>query len=216
MHPASDDGDGGCLPPLNSPNLLKLGSSLTDKNTFLRSYIRSQEAHLASYALEGKSGAPSTDIGTSKKTRTVLRDFEIESGFGTPVLKHRTISRPTEPTQPVKKSTLEDDSEKVSVAPDRVRHGDDSQQDKPAAERRVRLKERAVDPNIGRKAKQPQEPLSKTRNDEGQARRGTEKDKCGRVETSKRKRRDSGSDDEHRDRTRGNLPSMLRSNPCVL
>lgn len=209
MHPVSADvDDGGCLPPLNSPNLLKLGSSITDKNTFLRSYIRSQEAHLASYAVEGKSGAPPTDIGTPKKTRTVLRDFEIESGFGTPILKHRTISRPTESTLPTKKSRLEDESERASVAPVRVRHVTDTQQDKTVMERSGRPKERAVDPNISRKAKKPPEQLPTTINDKGQARKSTEKDKCGRAETSKRKHKDSGSDDEHRNRTRGFPPSL--------
>lgn len=206
---SADVDDGGCLPPLNSPNLLKLGSSITDKNTFLRSYIRSQEAHLASYVVQGKSGAPSIDdIRTPKKTKTVLRDFEIESGFGTPILKHRTFSRPTDPTPPIRKSGLEDVSERVSVAPGRVKHGDDTQQDKTVVERSGRPRERAVDPNISRKAKNLPEQLPTTINDKGQARKSTEKDKCERAETNKRKHRDSGSDDEHRNRTRGSLPSL--------
>ncbi|KAI0771461.1 hypothetical protein BD413DRAFT_548710 [Trametes elegans] len=76
--------------PLISPNLRQLGAIDADKNRFLRSYIRSQEAYLAGYALEGqhvlaRAGA-STAGGVSHST---LRDVKLESGFGTPILKPR-------------------------------------------------------------------------------------------------------------------------------
>ncbi|KAI0352704.1 hypothetical protein OH77DRAFT_1591835 [Trametes cingulata] len=91
---------GDSLPPLNSPNLHKLGSSTDDRNDLVRSFIRAQEAHIASYALEGKSVSASwrTSPGPSKdRSKKDARDVEIASGFGTPILKPRNRRAPEAP-----------------------------------------------------------------------------------------------------------------------
>ncbi|KAJ8501431.1 hypothetical protein ONZ51_g594 [Trametes cubensis] len=85
---------------LNSPNLRKLSSLRVSKHTRLHSFIRSQETYLASYAQEGKSAtaswnSPIAPTGTPKKS---LQNVEIESGFGTPVLKPRVDLKPPVPT----------------------------------------------------------------------------------------------------------------------
>ena len=82
------------LPSLSTPNLRKLDAGKSDKTSFLRSYIRSQEAHLASYAREGKSlaaawASPSVQPAVSSRPTKRVRDVELESGFGTPLLKPR-------------------------------------------------------------------------------------------------------------------------------
>ncbi|KAI0637785.1 hypothetical protein C8Q77DRAFT_1205910 [Trametes polyzona] len=85
--------DGG-LPPLNSDNLRKLSGSDLNKEAYLQSYIRAQEAYLSSYALEGQAAAAAWRDSplapeALQSTGTITRHVEIESGFGTPVLKHR-------------------------------------------------------------------------------------------------------------------------------
>lgn len=78
------------LPTLSSPTLRKLRSSKLDKDRFLRSYIRAQEAHLSSYALEGKSVAASWNVEeTDDPPNKITRVVELESGFGTPTLRPR-------------------------------------------------------------------------------------------------------------------------------
>ncbi|KAH9853796.1 hypothetical protein C2E23DRAFT_95156 [Lenzites betulinus] len=89
------------LQSLNSLNLRQLATSSTEKNSFLRSYIRSQEAHLADYAIEGKSIATSwrdesVPQASGSKPTAAGRDIEMESGFGTPILKHRVRELPLE------------------------------------------------------------------------------------------------------------------------
>ena len=69
------------LPSLSTPNLRKLDAGKSDKTSFLRSYIRSQEAHLASYAREGKSLAatsvsPSVQPAVSSRPTKRVRDVE--------------------------------------------------------------------------------------------------------------------------------------------
>ncbi|TBU40455.1 hypothetical protein BD309DRAFT_967431 [Dichomitus squalens] len=82
------------LPVLSSPNLRKLDASKLDKDHFLRSYIRSQQSHLTSYAREGKSMAASWSAkAVTTSPKKPARDIELESGFGTPMLKPRAIRR---------------------------------------------------------------------------------------------------------------------------
>ncbi|RPD61951.1 hypothetical protein L226DRAFT_613293 [Lentinus tigrinus ALCF2SS1-7] len=87
------------LPKLNSPNLRTLDSIRTHKPHLLQTFIRSQEAHLSSYAREGKSLASSWESGVGDimdhaPARTKRRrDVELESGFGTPLLKPRAQAR---------------------------------------------------------------------------------------------------------------------------
>ncbi|KAI0334789.1 hypothetical protein GY45DRAFT_1047398 [Cubamyces sp. BRFM 1775] len=88
---------------LNSPNLRKLSSLNVSKNNRLHSFIRSQETYLASYAVEGKTAAaswnsPLSATGTPRKS---LQNVELESGFGTPLLKPRTVLKPSVPTAEV-------------------------------------------------------------------------------------------------------------------
>ncbi|KAI0649996.1 hypothetical protein C8Q79DRAFT_941858 [Trametes meyenii] len=87
-----------CLPPLSTPNLLKLASesSDVDKTSHLRSYVRAQEAHMAHYALEGRTilaswsdDAPAI-AQLSSIPGTSTQDLELRSGFGTPLLKPRS------------------------------------------------------------------------------------------------------------------------------
>ena len=84
------------LPALSSHNLRKLHSSKVDKDRLLHDYIQSQQAHLPSYALEGKSVASSwnaEETDAPPKKAATARDVELESGFGTPMLKPRPATR---------------------------------------------------------------------------------------------------------------------------
>ncbi|PIL36747.1 hypothetical protein GSI_00436 [Ganoderma sinense ZZ0214-1] len=94
------------LPTLSSPNLRKLDSSKHDKDRFLRSYLRSQQAHLSSYVAKGKAVTASwnvEEIDAPPKKSSTTRDVDLESGFGTPILKPRaaTTSKAGAQTQDV-------------------------------------------------------------------------------------------------------------------
>ncbi len=84
---------------LSSTNLRKLDAAKQDKASFLRTYIRSQEGLLSHYAREGKSVAASwaQSSGDDPVTsRTKKRPHDLESGFGTPLLKPRAEVKPAE------------------------------------------------------------------------------------------------------------------------
>lgn len=82
--------------PLNSSNVRKLENASGDKERFLRSYLRSQESLLANYAQEGENFMASWEhLGDSPPapSKSRLKDYELESGFGTPLLKPRALHR---------------------------------------------------------------------------------------------------------------------------
>ncbi|RDX53112.1 hypothetical protein OH76DRAFT_1480144 [Lentinus brumalis] len=93
--PSVSSPSNGHLPRLNSPNVRTLDSLKTDRSHLLRTFVRSQEAHLSGYALDGKSLAASWSldtgdvVGPASARKRRMRDVELESGFGTPLLKPR-------------------------------------------------------------------------------------------------------------------------------
>ena len=112
---AAGEASGDRLPSLNSPNLRKLDFvSDGDRDQLLRQFVRSQKAFLSSYALDGQQITASwehQDV-VSVPTRRAFKDFELESGFGTPLLKPRASVRvtPRDDAYPVKstKKTTKD------------------------------------------------------------------------------------------------------------
>ena len=84
-----------CLPSLTPANLCKLDSSDGDRDRSLLFFVHSQAGFLSSYALEGKqlmaSWIQTNDSDAAPKTSP--KDFELESGFGTPLLKPRVPVR---------------------------------------------------------------------------------------------------------------------------
>ena len=112
---AAGEASGDRLPSLNSPNLRKLDFvSDGDRDQLLRQFVRSQKAFLSSYALDGQQVTASWEHqdAVSIPTRRALKDFELESGFGTPLLKPRASARvtPKDDAYPVKstKKTTKD------------------------------------------------------------------------------------------------------------
>ncbi|KAI9063350.1 hypothetical protein FKP32DRAFT_1758110 [Trametes sanguinea] len=86
--------DPGAPPLLKSTNLQGLGSVKSGKVELLHSYVRTQEAYLACYASEGRAVMASwaeepPSLSSKEGGVSALRDVEIESGFGTPLLKPR-------------------------------------------------------------------------------------------------------------------------------
>ena len=112
------------LPQLNSPNLRALDSKTArDRSHLLRAFVRSQEAHLSGYALEGKSlvsswGRDTGDLVDNPPSRPKRRrDVELESGFGTPILKPRAHVREFQSIVPV--SDKPATSERGSLYPEK-------------------------------------------------------------------------------------------------
>lgn len=106
----------GRLSALNPLNLRSLESSKDDKSHSLHSYIRSQKVHLSAYAHEGRNQSPADvlDAAQPEANRKRLRDVDLESGFGTPLLKPRKPAKHSRtPTRapaiiPVARSSLDD------------------------------------------------------------------------------------------------------------
>ncbi|KAH9894248.1 hypothetical protein C8Q73DRAFT_695021 [Cubamyces lactineus] len=101
---------------LNSPNLRKLSSLSVSKHNRLRSFIRSQETYLASYAQEGRSAIASWNPSLSgpDTPKKSLQNVELESGFGTPLLKPRAVLKHAASTAEV--PTTIDDGERTVVS----------------------------------------------------------------------------------------------------
>ncbi|KAI0829425.1 hypothetical protein BC628DRAFT_1360473 [Trametes gibbosa] len=149
--------DDNYLPFLNSPNLRQLASSSTEKTSSIRSYLRSQEAHLASYAVEGKSVAaswreePNAVEALASKATAVERDMEMESGFGTPILKHRVRTAPLEPAESSSQGASPEAVLKRNPGT-RLKEKDSGrvQADAASTKKHNKPRERRVDPNVAK------------------------------------------------------------------
>ncbi|KAI0676838.1 hypothetical protein C8Q78DRAFT_1073613 [Trametes maxima] len=185
--------DTSCVPPLSTPNLLKLTSSDIDKAAYLRSYIRAQEAYLADYATEGRSILASWGVcfpATPKQSpivQTSARDFELESGFGTPLLKPRSRAMPLEGITAGRSKEVDGEQEESTT-----RLGKDR-----GSEARVRGKpcEHRADRNIAEPSHLEQPPKDKKTH---VARAPREKAKDTKVRRAKtRKPKEPEKDEEH-------------------